>query len=89
MPVGQSVSSTSAVVDSVVELLYQLCTTQDAATKDRVNALLFWLHETGSAAVQVCIYGPSYVLFGCATDAAGAPRDHTWLHVPEDCVPIR
>jgi hypothetical protein len=53
LPIGQSSSSTSAVVDSVVELLYQLCTMLDEATKDRVNALLFWLHETGSAAVQV------------------------------------
>jgi hypothetical protein len=26
---------------------------QDEATKDRVNALLFWLQETGSAALQV------------------------------------
>lgn len=54
LPVGQSSSSTSAVVDSVVELLYQLCTTQDEATKDRVNTLLSWLHETAGAAVQVC-----------------------------------
>ncbi|KDR13250.1 hypothetical protein L798_12638, partial [Zootermopsis nevadensis] len=52
LPVGQSSSSTSAVVDSVVELLYQLCTTQDEATKDRVNTLLSWLHETAGAAVQ-------------------------------------
>ncbi|PNF18833.1 hypothetical protein B7P43_G01653, partial [Cryptotermes secundus] len=51
LPIGQC-SSSSAVVDSVVELLYQLCTVQDEATKDRVNALLFWLHETGSAALQ-------------------------------------
>ncbi|KAJ9600172.1 hypothetical protein L9F63_009506, partial [Diploptera punctata] len=43
-------SSSSAVVDSVVELLYQLCTTQDEATKSRVNALLTWLQETATAA---------------------------------------
>ncbi|XP_069689782.1 baculoviral IAP repeat-containing protein 6 isoform X2 [Periplaneta americana] len=52
LPVGQSSTSTSAVVDSVVELLYQLCTTQDDYTKDRVNALLTWLHETASAAIE-------------------------------------
>jgi hypothetical protein len=58
-----------------------------------VNALLFWLHETGSAAVQVCvflyIYGPSYVIFGYAVGAVVAPRVHTQLHVPEDSLPIR
>ncbi|XP_063222017.1 baculoviral IAP repeat-containing protein 6 isoform X2 [Bacillus rossius redtenbacheri] len=43
----------SAVVDSVVELLYQLCTTQDESTRDRVNTLLSWLNDTALTAIQM------------------------------------
>lgn len=55
LPVGQMTSSSSAVVDSIVELLYQLCTSQDDSTQERVRALLSWLHETATSAIQVFI----------------------------------
>nr|CAD7418720.1 unnamed protein product [Timema poppensis] len=57
IPIGQSgTSSSSVAVDSVVELLYQLCVTQDEATQDRVSALLSWLQDTALTALQVCCH---------------------------------
>lgn len=42
----------SSAVNSVVELLFLLCTTQDTATQSRVSALLTWLRSTAATALQ-------------------------------------
>lgn len=39
-------------IDSVVELIFRLCTCIDEATHDRISSLLNWLHETARIAIN-------------------------------------
>ncbi|KAI5741460.1 hypothetical protein M8J76_013823 [Diaphorina citri] len=49
LPLGKN---TTASLEAVVELVYMLCTTQDACTMDRLTLLLTWLGTTAQSCLK-------------------------------------
>lgn len=49
LPLGKN---TTASLESVVEIVFNLCTTQDAHTIDRLTLLLSWLSDTAEACLK-------------------------------------
>ncbi|XP_075902304.1 dual E2 ubiquitin-conjugating enzyme/E3 ubiquitin-protein ligase BIRC6 isoform X2 [Nelusetta ayraudi] len=44
--------------DSTIDILYQMGTTQDSGTKDRIQALLQWVHDSSQVAAHKMSPGP-------------------------------
>ncbi|KAM6916345.1 dual E2 ubiquitin-conjugating enzyme/E3 ubiquitin-protein ligase BIRC6 isoform 2-T2 [Xenentodon cancila] len=55
--------------DSTIDILYQLGTTQDSGTKDRIQALLQWVHDSSRVAAQK-MSGPMGYTGACSSSAS-------------------
>uniref|UniRef100_A0A8D8V1I0 Dual E2 ubiquitin-conjugating enzyme/E3 ubiquitin-protein ligase BIRC6 n=1 Tax=Cacopsylla melanoneura TaxID=428564 RepID=A0A8D8V1I0_9HEMI len=65
LPLGKN---TTASLESVVELIYMLCTTQDACTLDRLTLLLNWLRTTAEACLKESTHlPPTSMYIHCAS----------------------
>ncbi|XP_074501768.1 dual E2 ubiquitin-conjugating enzyme/E3 ubiquitin-protein ligase BIRC6 isoform X2 [Sebastes fasciatus] len=62
--------------DSTIDILYQLGTTQDSGTKDRIQALLQWVHDSSRVAAHK-MSGP--MGYACAGSSSTSPREYGLL----------
>uniref|UniRef100_A0A3P8PMR4 Dual E2 ubiquitin-conjugating enzyme/E3 ubiquitin-protein ligase BIRC6 n=1 Tax=Astatotilapia calliptera TaxID=8154 RepID=A0A3P8PMR4_ASTCA len=64
--------------DSTIDILYQLGTTQDAGTKDRIQALLQWVHDSSHVAAHK-MSGPMGYIGHAAGSSSASSREYGLL----------
>ncbi|XP_063347269.1 baculoviral IAP repeat-containing protein 6 isoform X5 [Pelmatolapia mariae] len=64
--------------DSTIDILYQLGTTQDAGTKDRIQALLQWVHDSSRVAAHK-MSGPMGYIGHAAGSSSASSREYGLL----------
>uniref|UniRef100_A0A3Q3KMW9 Dual E2 ubiquitin-conjugating enzyme/E3 ubiquitin-protein ligase BIRC6 n=1 Tax=Monopterus albus TaxID=43700 RepID=A0A3Q3KMW9_MONAL len=64
--------------DSTIDILYQLGTTQDSGTKDRIQALLQWVHDSSRVAAHK-MSGPIAYTRACAASSSASSREYGLL----------
>ncbi|KAI3362796.1 hypothetical protein L3Q82_001656 [Scortum barcoo] len=64
--------------DSTIDILYQLGTTQDSGTKDRIQALLQWVHDSSRVAAHK-MSSPMGYAGSCAGSSSASLREYGLL----------